>query len=86
MKIWYIIFAVAVLSIIIEIVIDIKQRRSEEYEEEEETEKDRFYRTLRHFIYLITALILIPIIIKLLFVVGFISYINGLYFVTKSFL
>lgn len=68
----WIILGVILISILIEVIIYIAQGRKFD-EVEELTEKDKFYRSLRHLIEIIIALIIIPVIIKILIVLGIIS-------------
>ena len=51
---------------------DVKFKK-EDREYEELSEKDKFYRSLRHLIYILIAIILIPIGIKLLLLYGLLS-------------
>lgn len=70
-KIAIIILLIIAMVILITIFQDKKQRASGEYEEE--SERDKMYRAIRYLVYLIIFAIIIPITIKVLFLIGILS-------------
>ena len=64
-----IIIALVIIATIAEEIIF--KAKGGEYEEP--TEQDKFYTTLRHLIYIIIALLLIPISIKILLLYGILT-------------